>query len=99
MMIALPSPQVLEISGTEAVAFAHAQFCNDVVSLPNGHWQWSACLWPQGRVRYFLMLLRDADDRLRLLLRGGDAQSVQAALARYVFRAKVSLRVVADAKV
>ncbi len=95
MTIALPPPQVLEISGADAVAFAHAQFCNDVIALARGHWQWNAWLSAQGRVRYFFMLMRDADDRLRLLLRGGDARAICAELTRFVFRAKVSLSAIA----
>jgi folate-binding protein YgfZ len=91
MTIVLPTPQVLEISGADCISFAHAQFCNDVIALARGHWQWNAWLSAQGRVRYFFMLLRDADDRLRLLLRGGDAQAMCAELTRFVFRAKVSL--------
>src|SRR5450432_11177 len=96
MPIALPPPQLLEIAGVDAIAFAHAQFCNDVIALPVGCWQWNAWLSPQGRVRYFFLLLRDAEDRVRLLLRGGDAEVMRAALARFVFRAKLSLRAVAD---
>lgn len=95
MPITLPPPQLLEIAGVDALAFAHSQFCNDVIALPVGHWQWNAWLSPQGRVRFFFMLLRDGEV-LRLLLRGGDAQVMRAALMRFVFRAKVSLRVIAD---
>ena len=91
MLIALPPSQLLEIAGADAVVFAHAQFCNDVRALANGHWQWNAWLSPQGRVRAFFLLLRDGDERLRLLLRGGDAEILRAALARFVFRAKVQL--------
>jgi folate-binding protein YgfZ len=98
MTIVLPTPQLLEIAGTDSVAFAHAQFCNDVIALPAGRWQWNAWLSAQGRVRYFFMLLHDAEGRLRLLLRGGDAQTMCAELARFVFRAKVSLRTIADAQ-
>lgn len=95
-MIALPQPQVLEIAGADAVSFAHAQFSSDVRSLPDGAWQWSAWLSPQGRVRAFFHLLRGDDRHLRLLLRGGDAAQFRAALAPYVFRANVNLHV-ADA--
>ena len=98
MPIILPTPQMLEIAGADSAAFAHAQFCNDVIALQPGHWQWNAWLSPQGRVRYLFLLLRDADDRLRLLLRGGDAGAMCAELTRFVFRAKVSLRVTLDAQ-
>jgi folate-binding protein YgfZ len=93
MMIALPGPQLLEIAGADAVNFAHAQFSSDVQALANGHWQWSAWLSAQGRVRAFFHLLRQDHDRLRLLLRGGDAEELCAALLPYVLRAKVTLRV------
>ena len=93
MLISLPHPQLLEITGADAVNFAHAQFSSDVRGLESGGWQWSAWLSPQGRVRAFFHLIRDSDERLRLLLRGGSAESLRAALAPYVMRAKVVLRV------
>lgn len=89
-----PPTQVLEITEADAAAFAHAQFCNDVLTLPDGHWQWNAWLSPQGRVRAFFRLLRIDADNLLLTLRGGDAEWLRAELARYVFRAKVQLRAV-----
>ncbi|HZP65606.1 MAG TPA: folate-binding protein [Rudaea sp.] len=93
-MIALPPPELLDIAGGDARAFAHAQFSSDVASLAVGQWQWSAWLTPQGRVRYFFALMRESEDRLRLVLRGGDATTLRAALAPYVLRAKVELRAV-----
>jgi folate-binding protein YgfZ len=98
MTIVLPTPQLLEMTGADSAAFAHAQFSNDVIALAAGQWQWNAWLSPQGRVRYFFMLLRDADDRLRLLLRGGDAQVMCAELSRFVFRTRVCLRTIAAAQ-
>lgn len=95
MTIVLPTPQILEIAGPDSATFAHAQFCNDVIALAPGHWQWNAWLSAQGRVRFFFMLWRNADDRLRLLLRGGDAQAMCVELARFVFRTKVSLSAIA----
>jgi folate-binding protein YgfZ len=96
-MISLPT-QVLEITGADAAAFAHAQFCNDVLTLPVGQWQWNAWLSPQGRVRAFFRLLRVDSGSVLLTLRGGDAQWLRAELARYVFRAKVQLHVVDAAR-
>jgi len=93
--IALPSPQVLEISGADAVAFAHAQFASDVRALANRHWHWSAWLSAQGRVRAFFRVLRVDDEHLLLILQGGAADTLRAALAPFVFRAKVQLRTVA----
>ena len=93
MMISLPDLQVLQITGADAVNFAQAQFSSDVRSLANGRWQWSTWLSPQGRVRAFFHLLRAEEERLRLLLRGGSAETLRAALAPYVLRAKVVLTV------
>src|SRR5262249_7144738 len=93
MMISLPDLRLLEISGADAVNFAHAQFSSDVRALANGAWQWSTWLSPQGRVRAFFQLIRDEDAHLRLLLRGGDAEALRVALAPYVLGGKVRLRV------
>ena len=94
-MISLPT-QVLEITGADAAAFAHAQFCNDVLALSDGHWQWNAWLSPQGRVRACFHLLRHDAHNIVLILRGGEAEWLCVELNRYVFRAKVRLRVAND---
>lgn len=94
MPIALPSPQVLEIIGSEAIAFAHAQFASDVRALAGGHWQWSAWLSAQGRVRAFFRLVRINEERLLLILQGGAAETLRAGLAPFVFRAKVQMHVI-----
>jgi len=96
MGLQLIQSQLIEISGPDAVAFAQAQFSSDVLALANGHWQWSAWLSAQGRVRAFFHLLRIDDENLRLLLRGGSAASLRDALARYVLRAKLTLRAIDD---
>jgi len=89
--IALPPSELLEINGPDAVAFAHAQFSSDVRALTNGHWQWSAWLSAQGRVRSLFRVLRRSDERLILFLSGGSAVAMQKALAPFVMRAKVHL--------
>ncbi len=94
----LPSSQLLELVGPDAVAFAHAQFSSNVRALANGYWQWSAWLSPQGRVRGLFHLLRDNDEHLRLLIRGGDACELAEALRRFVLRAKVEMRRVEGVK-
>lgn len=89
----LSSFPVLELSGPDAVAFAQAQFSNDVAALGDGHWQWNAWLNPQGRVRAFFALLRLDGQHLQLILRGGDANAIADSLRKYVFRSKVTIRV------
>ena len=96
MLIALPHSQLLEFEGPDAAIFAHAQFSSDVHALAPGHWQWSAWLSPQGRVRYFFALLCETPERLLLVLRGGEAERLREELARFVFRSKVKLRVRTD---
>ena len=94
MPIKLPSMAVIGLNGPDAVAFAQAQFCNDVPSLADGHWQWNAWLSPQGRVRFFFHLLRHDAQRLHLLMRGGDPIELRDALKRFVLRTKVDIHVI-----
>lgn len=86
----LPAETLL-LEGPDATAFAQAQFSSAVNSLATGHWQFSAWLDPQGRVRALFHLARLADERYLLLLRGGDAAKMTDALRRFVFRAKVAV--------
>jgi tRNA-modifying protein YgfZ len=90
--IALPPPNLLEMTGADAVAFAHAQFGSDVRALAVGRWQWSAWLSAQGRVRALFRLLRLGDDRLLAVLDGASAATMRDGLARYVLRSKVKLQ-------
>jgi folate-binding protein YgfZ len=90
--VLLPAPQLLEISGPDAAAFAHAQFSSDVSALADGQWQWSAWLSAQGRVRAFFRLLRSSAERMTLVLNGGSADALEASLRPYVLRSKVRLR-------
>ncbi|OOG57212.1 folate-binding protein YgfZ [Rhodanobacter sp. C03] len=90
----MPTPypaETLLIEGTDAIAFAQAQFSSQVNSLSSSQWQFSAWLDPQGRVRALFHLARLADDRLLLLLRGGSATAMVDALRRFMFRSKLTL--------
>lgn len=92
MPFPLPPPQLLEISGADALAFAQAQFCSDLRGVPEREWRWSAWLSPQGRVRAVFRLLHLDHGRWLLQLSGGSATELRAQLLRYVLRAKVELR-------
>lgn len=83
--------ETLLIEGPDAIAFAQTQFSSNVSQLATGQWQFSAWLDAQGRVRALFHLARIADDRLLLLLRGGNASVMSDALQRFVFRSKLSL--------
>lgn len=90
-MPTLHSAETLLIEGTDATAFAHAQFSSAVRSLATDQWQFSSWLDPQGRVRALFHLARLDNDRYLLLLRGGDAATMADALRRFVFRSKLDV--------
>jgi folate-binding protein YgfZ len=92
--IRLPQPQLLELAGPDALAFAHAQFSSDVRAMNVGTWQWSAWLSAQGRVRALFRLLRLGDERLILALNGGSAAEMKKGLVLFVLRAKVRIQVI-----
>ena len=88
---ALPGQTVLAIAGRDAVAFAQAQYMNDVAALGDGQWQWNGWLTPKGRVVALFALLRHDADTLWMLLPDASATTLAAALQRFVFRSKVTL--------
>lgn len=90
---ALPGWRVLALTGRDALAFAHAQFMNDVVALGDAQWQWNGWLTPKGRVIALFALLRLDAETLWLLLPDADPVALAAQLQRYVFRSKVTLAV------
>ena len=88
----LPSAaQVLRIEGADALAFAQSQFASDLRQLATGHWQWSAWLDAQGRVRALMQLARHDEQTLIALLRGGNGEALAQDLQRYVLRAQVRI--------
>ncbi|WP_184620591.1 folate-binding protein YgfZ [Xanthomonas sp. 3058] len=85
--------QYVHLIGTDAVAFAHAQFANDVQALAIGQWQWNAWLTAKGRVIAIFALLREDDTHLLMLLPDGNAAEIAAQLGRFVFRRKLKIGV------
>lgn len=81
--------ELVALEGPDAIAFAQAQFSSNLSPLVDGQWQFSAWLDAQGRLRALFHLMRLDAQRLRLLLRGGEAQALAAGLQRYVFRTSV----------
>ncbi|SHE69281.1 hypothetical protein SAMN02745204_00958 [Thermomonas hydrothermalis] len=89
---ALPAHTVLCLHGADAMAFAQAQFMNDVGRLTDGQWQWNGWLTPKGRLIALFALLRlDPETLWLLLLPGTDAATLAQALQRYVLRRKVTI--------
>lgn len=89
----LAKAEIVEISGADAVQFAHAQFCNDVLALPELNWQIGAWLDAQGRARCVFVLLCVEANRLLAWLPMGSAATMAADLQRFVLRAKVKVSV------
>lgn len=87
--------QYVRLVGTDAVAFAHAQFANDVQALAVGRWQWNTWLTAKGRVKAIFALLREDDAHLLMLLPDGNAAEIAAQLDRFVFRRKLTISVAA----
>ena len=92
----LPGHDVLTLAGRDAVAFAQAQFMNDVVALGDGQWHWNGWLTPKGRLIALFALLRLDAETLWLLLPDAGAAGLATQLQRFVFRSKVKLDVRAD---
>ncbi|QSX76080.1 folate-binding protein YgfZ [Lysobacter arenosi] len=96
LAFALPDHRLIALSGRDAVAFAQAQFMNDVGLLEPRSWQWNGWLTPKGRVVALFALLKLSDETLWLLLPDADPTELAAALQRFVFRSKVKIEVRQD---
>ncbi|WP_222564650.1 YgfZ/GcvT domain-containing protein [Novilysobacter antarcticus] len=92
-VIALPGHAVITLLGRDAVAFAQAQFMNDVDALADGEWHWSGWLTPKGRVIALFALLRKDPQTLWLVLLDGDAEAIVQRLRGYIFRSKVTIEI------
>lgn len=92
-MPTLQTAQAVLMEGPDALAFAQSQFSSQVTALTNHRWQFSSWLDAQGRVRNLFHLARLDDERLLLILRGGDAEAFIGALRRFVFRSRVKLSI------
>jgi len=89
----LPPRQVLRLSGPDAVAFAQAQLTNDVRTLADGCWQWTAWLNAKGRVIAIFQLLRLNPQQVLLLSHDDNAAEWAEQLQTFVFRRKVRITV------
>lgn len=81
----------VRLHGPDAVAFAQAQFANDVAVLEDGHWHWNCWLTPKGRVIAVFALARIDGQDLLAILPDAPAAGVAQALSRFVFRRKVRI--------
>lgn len=96
---ALPGHRVLAFQGRDAIAFAQAQFMNDVGALDAGQWQWNGWLTPKGRVIALFALIKWDGETLWLLLPDADPETLAARLRGFLFRSKVTITVRDDLQV
>ena len=92
----LQTHTVLAICGRDAIAFAQAQFMNDVAAIAPGQWQWNGWLTAKGRVVALFALLKLDAETLWLLLPDIAADTFTEQLRHYVFRSKLTLMPRAD---
>jgi len=90
---ALPDHRIVALTGRDAIAYAQAQFMNDVDALADSHWQWNGWLTPKGRVIALFALLRLDAETLWLVLPDADAEAVATRLRTFVFRRKAAFAV------
>ena len=81
----------MQLSGRDALAFAQAQFANDVSLLVDDAWQWSLWLSPKGRVIALFALLRLGPESLLLWLPDAVAAQLAEQLLRFRFRSKLEI--------
>ncbi len=98
LLHALDSGGVLQLSGRDALAFAQAQFANDVTLLADGQWQWSLWLSAKGRVQAVFALLRLDAQTLLLWLPDLAPESFAEQLRRFRFRSRLEISALADAQ-
>ena len=90
-VLPLPDHRLLALTGKDALAFAQAQFMNDVTALTDGQWQWNGWLTPKGRLIALFALLRLDAETLWLLLPDYPPAELADGLKKYVFRSKLVL--------
>lgn len=87
----LPDHRLLALTGKDALAFAQAQFMNDVTALADGQWQWNGWLTAKGRMVALFALLKLDAETLWLLLPDYAPAELADGLKKYVFRSKAVL--------
>lgn len=98
LSLAAENGGLMQLSGPDALAFAQAQFANDLTLLADGCWQWSLWLSPKGRVLALFALLRLDARTLLLWLPDHPAEDLAQALQRFRFRSKVEITVLDTAQ-
>ncbi len=86
----LPDRALLQVSGADAATFLQGLITQDVASLTEDRWQWSALLSPQGKL-LFDFLIRKNGDAYLLDVEALRRAELQKKLSLYKLRAAVTL--------
>jgi len=86
-----PSFSEILVDGPDALSFVHGQLAGDIKAIAPGQWRFAAYCVPDGRVQALMMAAVEAPTRLRLLLPGDLAATVQDRLGRYRLRARCEI--------
>jgi folate-binding protein YgfZ len=89
--IHLESAACFMVSGKDARRYLHNRLSNDIRGLAVGQALEAAALSAQGRVEGFFSLRCLAEDRFVLVCDGGDSESLQAALGKFIVADRVNL--------
>jgi folate-binding protein YgfZ len=90
----LPHPFIFRVEGKDAIRYLHARLTNDIKKLPIGYSCLAAALTPQGKTEGIFACLREGESSYLLQCDGGEAESVQSALKRYIVADRVSVEIV-----
>ncbi len=82
---------VIDVSGSDALAFLHSQLANDVNNMTVGDTVHSLLLEPTGHVVALVRLVRHSEDGLTIDVERGYGEAVIKRLSKFVLRAKVSM--------
>ena len=86
----LSDSALISFAGNDAAAFLHAQLTSDVLGLRAPSTQYSGYCSPKGRLLATFLVWR-LEDEIVLQLPASLRETIQARLARYVLRAKVTV--------
>jgi folate-binding protein YgfZ len=90
----LPRSFIFCAEGKDATRYLHNRLTNDIKKLPVGYSCLAAALTPQGKTEGFFTCLREAESSYLLQCDGGNCDTVQSALRRYIVADRVSINLV-----
>lgn len=81
----------LQVTGSDATKFLHAQFTNDLANLPVNAWQYSGYCTPKGRLLAFMTIVRVDENEYLLILPLEISKKILPRLRMFVMRDDVTI--------